>query len=175
MEEPSPRILMQVAASISERTAGLKRIAKDDPGQKDRRVVACANILNSTRGGVEKTILERIASVSPELSERIRESMFEFKDLVFLDKRAMQKVLAGLDSKVLAMALKSCPEDVRGALLSCVSQRTRDLIMEEKELLGSVALTEVLQSQKEIVDFVRKLIDGGEVQIARGREGAYVS
>lgn len=175
MEDPPPRVLLQVAMNIAERTKGMKRVTKEGPQRKDPRIATVAGILNAAPGGTEKSVLEKIDAVKPELSERIRESMFEFKDLVLVDRRSMQKILAGLDTKVLALSLKACTDEVRDTILSAVSQRTREMILEERELIGAVAVTEVLAAQKEIVTYVRKLMDSGDLQVNRGREGAYVS
>ena len=94
--------------------------------------------------------------------------MFTWADLQLLEKRTMQKVLAGIDTKLLAMALKACDEEVAEALLSATSQRTQDMIQEERELLGAVPLSEVLDSQKQILLTVRDLMDSGEVTVSKG-------
>lgn len=174
MEDPSARLLKQVAEKMAERTRGLPR----DAGQsvdEGARVQTVAEILVASRGGGDKEILRRVEENDADLSLRIRERMFTWNDLSLLDKRTMQKVLAGIDTRVLALALKGSDDAIRDALLGATSQRTRDMIMEERELLGSVPLTDVVEAQKQILTTVRELIDNGEVSVAKGRGAAYVA
>ena len=168
MEEPSPRLLKQVAHEMIDRARGLRREEFRDPAQGDPRFKIVADILNATHAGADKDILERIEEEDKDVSTSIRERMFTWDDIVVIDKRTMQKILAGVDTRLLALALKSCDEKVKESLLSSVSRRTRDMIVEEKELLGAVPLTDVLDAQKQILATVRGLIDAGEIAVGGG-------
>ena len=90
------------------------------------------------------------------------------RGIAALDKRTMQKVLAGIDTALLAMALKACDEEIADALLGATSQRTRDMIQEERELLGALPLTDVLDAQRKILLTVRDLMDSGEITVSKG-------
>jgi flagellar motor switch protein FliG len=174
MEEPSARMLKQVAQVMLERTVGLRRDGPSDEPGTDVRYRVVADILNATEPGVDKEILRRVEEQDEELSVRIRDRMFTWGDLKLLDRRTTQKILAGIDTKVLALALKATDEEVQEAILSATSQRTRDMILEERELLGSVPLKEVLESQRQILVIVRELIDAGEITVSKGKGTAYV-
>ena len=56
--------------------------------------------------------------------------MFTFEDIATLDKKAMQKILGSVDTRVLAVSLKAAPQEVQG-----------------RRLLREVALEEVLDSE----------------------------
>lgn len=168
MDEPSARVLKQVAQTILTRARGLRRDEEDMDSEEEARFRVVADILNATPPGTDKEILKTIEEDDEELSTNIRDRMFTWSDLQLLEKRTMQKVLAGIDTKLLAMALKSCDEDVAESLLSATSQRTQDMIQEERELLGAVPLSEVLDSQKQILLTVRDLMDSGEVTVSKG-------
>lgn len=168
MEEPSARMLKQVAQTMVDRTRGLRREEDTDSDESEARYRVVADILNATAPGTDKEILKTIEEEDEELSTEIRDRMFTWSDLAALDKRTTQKVLAGIDTKLLAMALKACDEEVGEALLSATSQRTRDMIQEERELLGAVPLTEVLDAQKQILLTVRDLMDSGEITVSKG-------
>ncbi len=173
-EDPPVRLMKQVADRMAERTRGLPRDAGAavDSGA---RVQTVAEILVASRGGTDKEILRLVEESDADLSMRIRERMFVWDDLQLLDKRTMQKLLAGVDTRVLALALKGSDDAIRDALLGATSQRTRDMILEERELLGSVPLSDVVEAQKQILTTVREMIDNGEVNVAKGRGAAYVS
>jgi flagellar motor switch protein FliG len=87
----------------------------------------------------------------------------------------MQRVLADIDTRLLALGLKACDEAVAARILGAVSQRTGEMIKEERDLLGSVPLKDVLDARKQILSTVRDLISKGEVTVARGKEAVYVS
>jgi flagellar motor switch protein FliG len=174
MEEPLPRLLKQVASSVTMATRGLSREEGEDPLDSDPRIRVVADLLNATGAGTDKEILEGMEEKDEEMVVRIRERMFCWEDLTLLDNRTMQKVLAGIDTKLLAMALKGTDEDVQESILSATSQRTRDMILEERELIGAVPLSDVLEAQKQILSTIRELVDSGEITMNKGKGAVYV-
>lgn len=174
MEEPTPRLLRYVAQGVIERTRGLRREEAEDPMESDPRLRVVADILNATDSGVDKEILEAIEEQDEEMVTRIRERMFTWEDLVSVDRRTMQKILAGIDTKLLALALKASDDKVKEALLSATSQRTRDMILEERELIGAVPVTDVMDAQRQILSTIRELMDSGEINLSKGKGAVFV-
>ena len=172
MTPPPPRVLRDIADMFIERTSKLPRFQDADSNGLQPGIKTAADILNAADGPSKEGLLERIEEDKPELVESIRETMFTFGDLTAVDKLSMQKILGGIDTKLLALSLKSCSEAVTEAIFGAVSQRTRDMIIEEKELLGAVPLTEVQEAQKEIMQTIRGLIESGELTINMGGAGA---
>ncbi len=168
MDEPSARMLKHVAQTMLDRTRGLRREEESEHDEDETRYRVVADILNATAPGTDKEILKTIEEGDEELSTNIRDRMFTWSDLAVLDKRTMQKVLAGIDTALLAMALKACDEEIADALLGATSQRTRDMIQEERELLGALPLTDVLDAQRQILLTVRDLMDSGEITVSKG-------
>lgn len=125
-------------------------------------VKAAAQILNSMGGG-DKAILERIEGVDAGIAAAIREQMFTFDDLQRLDRRSMQKILASVDSRQLAVALKATTPAVEQAVLGNLSRRAADMVVEERDSLGPMPLSEVLAAQHEILTSIRDLMDKGEI------------
>lgn len=132
-------------------------------------VTAAAQILNNMGGG-EKAILDEIAKTDTAISTSIREEMFTFDDLASLDKKSMQKVLGQVDTRVLAIALKASPTVVEDAVLGNLSKRASDMVVEERDTLGPTPLSEVLESQQQILTLVRDLMDSGEIAAGGGGE-----
>ncbi|MCB9834127.1 MAG: hypothetical protein H6807_16820 [Planctomycetes bacterium] len=168
MKPPPPRVLRDIADMFIEKTSKLPRfqeVAKDGP---DPSIKTAADILNAASGSTNEGLLERIEEEKPDLAETIRETMFTFGDLATVDKLSMQKILGGIDTKLLALALKACRSDVSDAIFAAVSSRTKDMLIEEKELLGAVPLNDVRNAQREIMQTIRGLIDSGELKIQIG-------
>jgi flagellar motor switch protein FliG len=175
MDEPPARLVKQIAVEISERARGLKRVDSRDPTTPDPRLETVARILLNATPGNDKAVLEGIGARNEELATRIRERMFEWNDLKGLDKKTMQRILADIDTRILALGLKACDEAVSSKILGAVSARTGEMIKEERDLIGSVPLKDVLDARKQILSIVRDLISKGEVTVARGKDAAYVS
>lgn len=172
MNPPPPRILRDIADMFIEKTSKLPRFVDADSDGPNQGIKTAADILNAADGETNDGLLERIEEDRPDLVESIRETMFTFTDLTIVDKLSMQKILGGIDTKLLAMSLKACSEEVAQSIFDAVSQRTKDMIIEEKELLGAVPLTAVQDSQKEIMVTIRGLIESGELTINSGGSGA---
>ena len=129
-----------------------------------------ADVLNNTDRTTEKSILERLGRIDPELAEKVRALMFVFEDLVTLDDRSIQRVLQEVESKELALAMKGVPAQVNEAILRNMSQRAAETLTEELELLGAVRRADVEGAQSRIVAGVRRLEEAGEIVITRAGE-----
>ena len=134
------------------------------------RVQSIAEMLNFTRQDVERSILENLEKEDEEMASEIRENMFTWADLGDVDKRSMQKILASVDTRTLALALKACAPEVEENVLANLSTRVQEMVAEERELAGLVPMTDVLGARAEIMRAVHALIDAGEFKPSRGGE-----
>jgi flagellar motor switch protein FliG len=175
IEPPGPKLLRAVAQQIAERTRLLPREDGDAPAAFDPRIDAVAKVLLNAGPGNDAKILDKLSEAGPELPQKIRERMFQWSDLAVIDKKTMQRILADLDTRLLALGLKAGDEEVRSKVLASVSSRTAQMITEEKDLLGAVPLKEVLDAQGQILTVVRDLISKGDVKLARGKDAVYVA
>lgn len=121
-------------------------------------------------GGGEKAILDKIESADQNIAIAIREEMFTFDDLAKLDKKSMQKILASIDSRQLAVSLKATTSAVEQAVLGNLSKRASDMVREERDSLGPTPLTDVLKSQAEILKLVREMMDKGDIKAGGAAE-----
>jgi flagellar motor switch protein FliG len=126
-------------------------------------VKAAASLLNNLGGG-EKAVLEKIEQADANIAGAIREEMFTFDDIQKLDKKSMQKILAAVDSRQLAVSLKAAIPPVEQSILGNLSKRASDMVREERDNLGPTPLTEVLTAQNEILKMIRDLMDKGEIK-----------
>ena len=94
--------------------------------------------------------------------------MFVFEDLVKIDAKGMQKVLAEVDKADLTLSLRAAPPDIKNKLLDTLSSRAREAIMEEMELMGPKPLSEIEAAQKRILQLVRGMEERGELMVNRG-------
>jgi flagellar motor switch protein FliG len=133
-------------------------------GEPKSWVKAAASLLNNLGGG-EKAVIEKIEANDANVASAIRDEMFTFDDIQKLDKKSMQKILAAVDSRQLAVSLKAAIPPVEQAILGNLSKRASDMVREERDNLGPTPLTDVLTAQGEILKMIRDLMDKGEIKV----------
>lgn len=165
---PNIDTLRSIATELSER---LERIA-EGPVAPDRteRLKTIAEILNYSEPGIEKSVLEGIDEDDAEMANEIRDHMFTWDELATVDRRAMQKILASVDTRTLSLALKGCDAQVEQNITGNLSSRVRAMVEEERDLAGAIPMSEVQRSREEIMKAVQALIASGEYSPVRAGE-----
>ena len=69
----------------------------------------------------------------------------------------VQRILRDVDQSVLVLSLKASTEEIKEHILSNVSQRQKERILEDLQYLGAVKVSEVEAAQRKIVDVIRSL------------------
>jgi flagellar motor switch protein FliG len=152
--------------------AEIQRLAAEvEPAKPADRVRRVAEILKSAEKDVGRKVLADLDAQDKPVAEAIREMMFTWEDLATLERRAMQKVLSSVDTGKLAMALKGGPSSVEANVLANLSQRVRDMVAEERELLGPRPKAEVDAARVEMMKAVHGLVESGELSASATSEG----
>ncbi len=146
------------------------RIDFSQQGTKFGGVSAAAEIINMVGSTTERSILEAVAAKDPKLATEIKNLMFVFEDIIYLDDRTIQKILRDIDQKDLALALKGANDDVQDKIFNNISERAASIIQEEMEYAGPVRLRDVENARQNILDVIRKLEELGEIQLTKGGE-----
>ncbi|WP_432546538.1 flagellar motor switch protein FliG [Kineococcus sp. SYSU DK004] len=133
------------------------------------------DIINRADRGTERSILEGLAKVDAPLAEEIRGLMFVFEDITTLDDRSIQLVLRGVETADLATALKGVKEVVRDKILRNVSERARENLVDEIDMLGPVRTSAVEEAQTKIVQVIRQLEESGQIVLTRGGDDDFVA
>ena len=110
------------------------------------------------------------AAPTGEAAGAIREEMFTFDDIAKLDKKSMQKILAAVDSRQLAVSLKAAIPAVEQSILGNLSKRAADMVREERDSLGPTPLSDVVASQNEILKMIRDMMDKGDIKAGGAAE-----
>jgi len=132
-------------------------------------------IINRADRSTERMILEGLEGVDTELSEQVRKQMFIFEDITSLDDKGIQLILRNVESADLALALKGVKTEVREKVLSNLSTRAAENLVEEIDLLGAVRLSQVEEAQAKVVQEIRALEQSGQITIMRGGDEQFVS
>jgi len=167
MDRTSPEVIRQVERALQRK---LSTVLQPDELSSVGGLEPLVDIINRSDRTTERLILEALEARSPEIAEEIRRRMFMFEDIVNLDDRSVQLVLRQVEPADLATALKGVPAEVRDKVTGNLSERGRENLLEEIDLLGPVKVKTVEESQQKIVAVIRALEDSGQIEIQRGGE-----
>jgi flagellar motor switch protein FliG len=126
---------------------------------------AVADLLNRLDQGASKTILEQIETEEPKLAIGIRNLMFTFDDLLTVPEASIRELMAAVDKRVLALALKGSKEDLRSHLFKAMSTRAVEMLKDDMESMGPVRSKEVSQAQQEMLVLARTLESQGKMTL----------
>jgi flagellar motor switch protein FliG len=165
MDRVSPNVIDVVERGLKHKLSGVISVAgfRETGG-----VTFLVKMLNQVDRGVQKSIFEKLEPINIGLVDEIRANMFTFDDLVKLDDRAMQRVLRDVNKQDLSLALKGAPDKLRDAVYRNLSERARENLKDEIELLGPQLAKNVYAAQRRMVDTVRSLEEAEEIVISGG-------
>jgi flagellar motor switch protein FliG len=172
MDRTSPEIIRQVEAALERKVSS---VLQPTELSTVGGVLPLVEIINRSDRATEKLILEGLEGRSPELAEEIRRRMFMFEDVVMLEDKAVQLVLRQVETADLALALKGVGDDVRDKVVANLSERARENLAEEIDLLGQVRMRQVEEAQAKVVKVIRSLEESGQIEIERGDDDEYVA
>ncbi|MEK6257822.1 MAG: FliG C-terminal domain-containing protein [Planctomycetota bacterium] len=124
-------------------------------GQQDGRFRTLVGILQKVVREERIRLMEVLAEHDPELAAQIENVLYDFTDIMRIEDRSVQKLLSQLEQKVVALALKTAPEDLSEKVMRNLSERVRGMLTEEMELLGTVPNSKAEPARKEIADAIR--------------------
>jgi flagellar motor switch protein FliG len=120
-------------------------------------VKVVADLLNQTSGKITAQILESIEKDNVDLATSIRNQMFTFEDFIQVADTGVRELLAQVDKKTLAIALKNASEELKAHIYKSMSSRAVEMLKEDTEALGQMRAKDITQAQTEIVAAARKL------------------
>ncbi|MCX6067770.1 MAG: flagellar motor switch protein FliG [Chloroflexi bacterium] len=170
MDRVSPQVVQQVEKSLKNK---LSSVINEADFRATGGVAFLVKMLNQVDRGAQKSIFEALETTNAKLVEEIRANMFTFDDVIKLDDRAMQRVLRDINKTDLALALKGAPEHLKEKIYANLSERARENLKEEIDILGPQLAKNVYTAQRKIVDAVRTLEEAGEIVIAGGGGDEY--
>jgi flagellar motor switch protein FliG len=171
MERSNPEMVRAVADVLERKTSSLLQ-----PGRTAvvGGVQPLVDLINRADPGTERVILESLDSRDPELAEAVRAKLFVFEDVTGLEDRAVQLVLRQVEASDLALALKGVSTVVRDKVLGNVSDRARENLLEEMELLGPTRVSAIEEARAKVVQIIRSLEESGQIVLRRGGDDELV-
>jgi flagellar motor switch protein FliG len=163
MDRVSPQVIQVVERNLKHKLSG---VISEADFRATGGVAFLVQMLNQVDRGVQKSIFDALEPTNPKLVDEIRANMFTFDDLIKLDDRSMQRLLRDVNKQDLALALKSALEKLRENVYRNLSERARETLKEEIEVLGPQLAKNVYAAQRRIIDIVHTLEESEEIVIA---------
>ena len=166
----SPEMAQRISTVLHKRMEAL--------GEQSRRAYAgckgVAELLNRMEPGPAQEILERIEKQDADLALGIRNQMFTFEDFLTVAESDLRELMAHIDKKVLATALRGASEEMRNRVYKTMSSRAVEMMKEDIDALGPVRNREIVKAQREVVDTARKLEAEGKITLKADSEDEYI-
>ena len=172
MTSATPESIALVAQSLKERSAAV--VAPNAAAEVVGGVQPLVDIINRSDINTERAVLAGLDELDPELAEEVRSRMLTFGDIVKLEKRDVQQVLRGIDSVVLAVAMKGAAEPVMATIRENLSERNRELLDDEIRTMGPTRKSQVEEARADVVRAIRELEESGGITVHRSEEDGFV-
>lgn len=156
---PDP-IVKKVLRSTFDKANGV-RFSQPIVDRTAQLVAVLRNMSKETR----LEILNQLRDQLPDLANDIRSKMFEFEDLLRLDNRSVQSVLAKLASDRLVMALTKAPDDILQKVLSNMSKRARETMEEEISFNSRATEKDIEAARTEVAQLLAQMDETGEISL----------
>ena len=167
MENIAPEVLELLYTSLKSTISSLLDVSASKIGGTK----LMAEILNRVDATAEQQLMDRLEQKDAELAKEIKELMFVFDDLKYVDKRGIQKIVGaiGNDLEKISYALKAASEDVKQSFLEIVSEGARAEIESNMRDIP-ISLRDALEAQQEILTTATELIRDKEIIVDRTGE-----
>lgn len=167
--EISSEVIDELSAVIEDQLIDYADFSKISKGSG-----AVAGILNETDMSTERQVLESIENVDPELAKEIKDQMFLFDDILELEDRTMQDIVAKINTQDLMMALKGVELEMKEKFVSNMSTRAREILEEDLEASGPAHIKQVEEARQNILRTIKKLEQEGKISIRKKDEEMFI-
>ena len=89
--------------------------------------------------------------------------MFTFEDLVTVPAQSIRELISAADKKVLALALKGAPDNVKAHLFQAMSSRAVEMLKDDIESMGPVRSKDVMGARQALLALARTMEDEGKI------------
>ena len=158
IKDVSPDVVRTISSVLEKKLESLLSSIVDVGGVK-----VVADMLNKL-GPKAQDILKNINGIDTSLATKIKENMFVFEDLLNLDTEYIMKILQGVETADIVIAMKNATDEDVEKVTSAMSQRGKDRFREETEMLSKVKIKDIEAAQRKMLDVAQKMIEDGIIE-----------
>jgi flagellar motor switch protein FliG len=157
----SKELLERIAQALVQKASAVA--AAPAVPSEDIKIKRLADMLRILEKPDRMESLAALEESDAETAAKVKELLYQFEDLLRIEDRSIQKLLAEIDSKNLGIALKGTTDEIRDKVMKNLSKRAKESLEEEMEFLGTVTPSQIQESQKMVVDVIQRLDQAGEL------------
>jgi len=158
IKDVSPDVVRTMSAVLERKLESLLSSIVDVGGVK-----VVADMLNKM-GPKSIDILKNIRGIDTALASRIKDNMFVFEDLLNLEAEHIMKIVQGVETADVVIAMKNTTEEQVAKIVGSMSQRVKERFFEESEMLTKVKIKDIEAAQRKMLAVAQKLIDDGVIE-----------
>ncbi len=158
IKDVSPDVVRTISSVLEKKLESLLSSIVDVGGVK-----VVADMLNKL-GPKAQDILKNINGIDTSLATKIKENMFVFEDLLNLDGEYIMKILQGVETSDIVIAMKNSTEEELEKVTAAMSQRAKERFKEESEMLTKVKIKDIEAAQRKMLDIAQKMIEDGIIE-----------
>jgi flagellar motor switch protein FliG len=157
----NPDLQRTVAQAVlkKSRELGADPAATDE----DAQIRKLADLLRTLERTDRKEVLDTLTQRDPATAVKVKELLYVFEDILRIEDRSVQALLAEVEMKTLAIALKTAEDAIASKVMNNLSMRAKETLTEEMALLAKPPTAQVHQAQAEIVAVIQRLDGDGKL------------
>ena len=133
-------------------------------------------ILNFATANLRDDVLDALETQDSGFAGGVRKAIFIFAHIpTRVEARDVPRIVREIDQPTLVRALAArLAEDVAAAdyILANLSQRMADTLRDERDALGNVPAREIEEAMNEVIAGIRRLQEGGDLNLIPPQDGA---
>jgi flagellar motor switch protein FliG len=159
LDRVSPDVMSKIADVIGKKL----QAASEMTGSKSGGIRVIADVFNNLDSALAEELLGVMEETDANVTELVRHHMFVFEDILRLGQEALKEIVGKTDRAILTVALKGTSEQMKNAVMACMSQRGADMLREDMEAAGPARIRDVEQAQRQVIELVRQLQRDGVI------------
>jgi flagellar motor switch protein FliG len=168
LEPVPPEVFRNITGVIGPRLQAIRQVSRSDS------IRSLTSLLNHVDAELAESVLSYIERENQGAAGSLREIMFTFEDVLTIDRQSMKALVARVNRKVLALALKGSVETMRAHFTQCMSQTAAGMLLEDMQALGPVRIRDVQDAQQQVVALVWRLRQRSGIASSRSTGDEYV-
>jgi flagellar motor switch protein FliG len=161
--EAAPRSTLDAILRAVEESFSGK--AGSEEGNQKAGAKRAAAMLNQLDSDSATAIVSHIRNRDPKRASAIEDEMFHFADLMKLDNRSLQAVLAEARPERIALALKGITDDEKTLVFAALPEQVKVVVDAEMSEGGRVPAREVKAARRELTDTAINLDRQGKIHL----------
>lgn len=147
------------------KTTVLKSVSVESRVEKTDTSESLAELMRSLPKDIRVPMMEKLQESDPDLAAAVKENLYLFEDIMRLDDRDVQKLMAEVETDSLIVALQKTDQELIDKILGNLSKRARESIIEEMQYKTDAPEEDINEARQQLVSAIARLDEAGEIKL----------